>query len=246
MSNDPFSIASLHPEEDVPYTPSPLGARIVHSLVNINYMPDPLPPSLPNEWLIAIEAVRKVRETDQYTRWRAFMEATKEFPYSMIDEVNAYNSEQTVDRAEKDRILYRLKDVIQPPPPREWIVDGILSRSSLNLLVGDPGSKKTYMAIDLAFCVAMGKPWLGCPIGTSGIPSPLPISSGNQGDNSQQSEPLQRRENRKADQEDSIDALFMRRGVWGQCNAPSGGLGVRDPQGRKCRSLPTYLSISSL
>lgn len=52
------------------------------------------------------------------------MEATKKFPYSMIQEVNAYDDVQIVDRAEKDRILYRLKDVIQPPPPREWVVDG--------------------------------------------------------------------------------------------------------------------------
>ncbi|HLD92816.1 MAG TPA: AAA family ATPase [Anaerolineales bacterium] len=85
------------------------------------------------------------------------MDATKPYPYAMIDEVNNASVAPPVDREEKDRILYRLKDVIQPPPPREWVVDGILSRSSLNLLVGNPGSKKTYMAVDLAFCVAMGR-----------------------------------------------------------------------------------------
>jgi predicted ATP-dependent serine protease len=32
------------------------------------------------------------------------------------------------------------------------------------MLVGAPGAKKTFLAIDLAVCVAMGKPWLGKPV----------------------------------------------------------------------------------
>lgn len=240
--------ANLYPAN---YKTNPRAAHIVSDLIYKNYLPDPLPDGLPKPWKVAIQAISRVRHMDQNTRWRAFMDATKQYPYAMIDEVNIASCDPTTDRSEKDRILYRLKDVIQPPPPREWVVDGILSRSSLNLLVGNPGSKKTYMAVDLALCVAMGKPWLGCPIGTRGIPSPAAIEGGetpslptigNQGDDSLQSEPLQRRENRKPDQEDSTDASLMRRGSGGNAMPPAGVWGSETP---KDKNIDHPLSNSS-
>jgi hypothetical protein len=159
--SDQSDFPGLYPAN---YKTNPRAAHIVADLINRNYLPDPLPDGLPKPWSVAIQAITRVRHLDYNTRWRAFMDATKQYPYAMIDEVNIASRDPTLDRSEKDRILYRLKDVIQPPPPREWVVDGILSRSSLSLLVGNPGSKKTYMAVDLALCVAMGKPWLGCSV----------------------------------------------------------------------------------
>lgn len=50
------------------------------------------------------------------------------------------------------------------PPPVNWCVEGLLSRPSVTLIVGPPGSKKTILALDLAVCVALGKPWLGMPV----------------------------------------------------------------------------------
>lgn len=46
-------------------------------------------------------------------------------------------------------------------PPINWIVKNFLPKESLVILYGEPGTMKTYMAIDLAMCVATGKPWLG-------------------------------------------------------------------------------------
>src|SRR3990170_1404334 len=60
-----------------------------------------------------------------------------------------------------NNILYSAADALLPPPPLEWCVDGLLPLSSVSMLVGDPGAKKTFLAIDLAVCVAIGKPWLG-------------------------------------------------------------------------------------
>ncbi len=56
--------------------------------------------------------------------------------------------------------LFSAEDALQPPPPLLWCVDGLLAQPSLTMLVGDPGSKKTLLAIDLAVCVALGQPWL--------------------------------------------------------------------------------------
>jgi hypothetical protein len=48
----------------------------------------------------------------------------------------------------------------QPQPPTEWLVEGLLSKGSVNLLVGEGGSKKTYAMLDMAVCLAQGLGWL--------------------------------------------------------------------------------------
>src|SRR5687767_11823807 len=54
--------------------------------------------------------------------------------------------------------------VYEANEPLEFLVgdgnEGLITKGSVNLLVGDPGSGKTWAAIDLAVCVAMGKKWL--------------------------------------------------------------------------------------
>ena len=57
--------------------------------------------------------------------------------------------------------LYHASDALKPQAPLDWIVQDILSAGSVSMLVGDAGSGKTYMALDLAVSVARSKPWLG-------------------------------------------------------------------------------------
>ncbi len=59
------------------------------------------------------------------------------------------------------RRFYSAQQALSPPPVIEWFVEGLFTRPSLNLIVGNPGTKKTYLTLDLAVCVALGKPWLG-------------------------------------------------------------------------------------
>ena len=56
--------------------------------------------------------------------------------------------------------LYSARDALQPQPPPVWIVDRLLTPGSVSAVVGAPGSKKTYSLLDMAVCVALGKPWL--------------------------------------------------------------------------------------
>lgn len=58
------------------------------------------------------------------------------------------------------RVHFSTADALEPPPPLEWCVEGLFPRPSVSILVGDPGSKKTFTVIDLAVCIALGKPWL--------------------------------------------------------------------------------------
>lgn len=43
----------------------------------------------------------------------------------------------------------------------DWIVDGYLEADALSLIFGEPGKGKSFVAIDLALCVATGTPWHG-------------------------------------------------------------------------------------
>ncbi|MEX1275504.1 MAG: AAA family ATPase [Bacteroidota bacterium] len=163
--SDQLSTAPL--ESDQPYLPNPAAARILSQAVQFAFIPDPLP-DLPPEWMQALAAVTRMRDFSRHSRWHTFVAAVSAFNYAMVEEVAAA-MQNSVDRLEKDRVLYATKDALHDPPRLEWAVEGLFAQPSLNLLVGDPGSKKTFLAIDLAVSVAMGKPWLGhavnpCPV----------------------------------------------------------------------------------
>jgi hypothetical protein len=49
---------------------------------------------------------------------------------------------------------------LQPRPPLKWIIEEIISESSVNIWVGKFGSKKTWCALSAAVCAALGKDWL--------------------------------------------------------------------------------------
>jgi hypothetical protein len=49
----------------------------------------------------------------------------------------------------------------EPAPPPDWTITNLFAAGDLYLLYGEPGSKKTWAAMDMAVCVAKGEPWLG-------------------------------------------------------------------------------------
>ncbi len=56
--------------------------------------------------------------------------------------------------------LFTRKD-IELFPPVEFLVDGLLLRESLAMIYGRESTCKTFLALDLALCVATGTPWKG-------------------------------------------------------------------------------------
>ena len=57
-------------------------------------------------------------------------------------------------------IVTHMKELLQPLPAIQWIVEPIFTVSSLNLVVGPYGCKKTYAMMDLAVKVALGSSWI--------------------------------------------------------------------------------------
>jgi hypothetical protein len=54
--------------------------------------------------------------------------------------------------------LLSVEEVLKLPAP-EWLVDDFLPRDGLGVMFGSPGSYKSFLALDLALCVAGGLPW---------------------------------------------------------------------------------------
>jgi len=79
--------------------------------------------------------------------------------------------EQLIEAAETPPVAaalprYTLRNAahaLLPQPPVEWIISGLFSAGSVSILVGEPGSKKTWLMLDAAVAVALGKPWLRFP-----------------------------------------------------------------------------------
>jgi DNA-binding transcriptional ArsR family regulator len=57
-------------------------------------------------------------------------------------------------------VLERAEDIVNLPPMK-WIVDGVLPEQAFAVLFGAPGDGKSFVALDLALCIAAGVPWHG-------------------------------------------------------------------------------------
>jgi hypothetical protein len=58
--------------------------------------------------------------------------------------------------------FYTIEDLGQLPPPK-WLIHGLFEQDGLVMLVGPPGSFKSFLAIDWALSIASGRNWSGRP-----------------------------------------------------------------------------------
>lgn len=58
---------------------------------------------------------------------------------------------------------FRLIDVdeLESLPPPEWLVHGLVPAHGFSVLYGKPGARKSFLALDMALCVASGHDWHG-------------------------------------------------------------------------------------
>lgn len=61
-------------------------------------------------------------------------------------------------------VLHMASEALEPQPPIEWIIHEVFTAGSVNLVVGEGGTKKTYSLLDAGLCVATGTPWLDKPV----------------------------------------------------------------------------------
>lgn len=138
--------------------PAHILARLIH-----HGLAAQLPESLPPEWQAAYHAVRSLPASTFAQRERAFLDSIADRPDAAHMELEV---QQAADELAHDYIgqlrVYSAWETLEAPPPAQpALVQGVIARPSLNLLVGAPGAKKTWLALHLAVSVATGQPWLG-------------------------------------------------------------------------------------
>ena len=59
--------------------------------------------------------------------------------------------------------IYPLYDehYLMSMPPVEWMIDGVLTKHGFSVMYGAPGTGKSFIAIDMALCMAHGLAWHG-------------------------------------------------------------------------------------
>ncbi len=117
--------------------------------------------NLPRQWRAPYEAMRSVRGT-RYDRLSALEASLKDDPRRLEKLDKIKQAAASLPSADLGQVrVYSAWETQTDPPTLDWLANGLLARSSLNLIVGAPGSKKTWLALDLAVCIASGSPWLG-------------------------------------------------------------------------------------
>jgi len=76
---------------------------------------------------------------------------------------------QTSESAPQGKFQFRsAHSLIQAPPAANWLIKGYLDLGSLGVLFGEPGSMKSFFAIDMGFSIATGRDWHGIPVRKTG------------------------------------------------------------------------------
>jgi hypothetical protein len=65
--------------------------------------------------------------------------------------------------------IHWASEALTPQPAKAWIVHDLIGAGDVAALIGDAGSKKTWSALDLAVCVALGEEWLGRRVTRSSV-----------------------------------------------------------------------------
>jgi len=79
-----------------------------------------------------------------------------------MPDLDAVFTSATLSGKRRGQIIIRdAKYYLSDRPPIEYLVDKFIAEKSLSVWFGQFGAKKTWAALDLAVCAAVGKPWLG-------------------------------------------------------------------------------------
>lgn len=88
-------------------------------------------------------------------------ELTEYLPDQEIPTLQTANSQlTTLDQKPRIKAFQAIR-ALDPMEPIEWIVENLIASGTVNLLVGEPGVKKTWSMLDLALSISCGDVWIG-------------------------------------------------------------------------------------
>ncbi len=107
-------------------------------------------------YMVDVSAATNGRHKDVTDVWRA----GEDVP-AIIGYATPVNSKpEGIGEADGMPTIYTAADALEPQPPIQWRVEGLISEASLCVAPGVPGGGKTYLLIDMCVCHATGTPWL--------------------------------------------------------------------------------------
>lgn len=67
--------------------------------------------------------------------------------------------EESAIPTEADFPIWPVDRLLEPLEPTQWLIGGLIEREQVGWLYGDTGSYKTFVALDMAMCIATGTKW---------------------------------------------------------------------------------------
>jgi len=123
---------------------------------------DQQPASVPTPATPATPAVQSLAEADLFEPAIDAAEEVSSEPGNLENSSPAETLAEPKEKLESWRVLLgRFLDqtALNELPDPEPLIDGILDRDTLARMVGKPGCGKTFLALDMACCVATGQPF---------------------------------------------------------------------------------------
>ncbi len=80
--------------------------------------------------------------------------------YGQNTDLNSLGISETNGNEDDRFFLHSAAEALLPQPPIDWIVKPLFSAGTVSMVMGDPGSKKTYSLMDLSVCLGSGEQWL--------------------------------------------------------------------------------------
>jgi len=77
----------------------------------------------------------------------------------LTDKISKRTAQSAGEASDKIRV-YTLEELEVFPEPK-WLVEGVIQERTVGTIEGPPGAYKSYMAVELAGCVATGHAWYG-------------------------------------------------------------------------------------
>ncbi len=110
----------------------------------------PVRPHVQREWLLFVEYLHGAREGID---WAQRLEPAR---VQLAPNLRPLSRHELFNKYQ----LLTLDD-LQKRAPVRWLVDGYLPLGGFGVLYGPSGSGKSFLALDLALCVAARQPWMG-------------------------------------------------------------------------------------
>ena len=83
--------------------------------------------------------------------------------------VNLFDDLPPLERSERAPVRPGFRfisgaELVKGVPPTEWLIKDIIETNTMGEIFGDPGAGKSFVALDMACCIATGEGWQGSPV----------------------------------------------------------------------------------